>query len=106
MYKMAVVGEYDSIFGFATLGLDTFAVSNPEEGRQILTNLVQEEYAVIYVTEALEEALHDEIMQYHEMPLPAIILIPGISGNTDVGVERVKDSVKKAVGSDILFSDN
>lgn len=26
MYKIAVVGDYDSIFGFAALGLDTFAV--------------------------------------------------------------------------------
>lgn len=106
MYKMAVVGEYDSIFGFATLGLDTFAVSTPEEGKKVLTNLVQGEYAVIYVTEALEEALHDEIAQYQEAVLPAIILIPGISGNTNAGVAQVKESVKKAVGSDILFSDN
>ena len=27
MYKIAVMGEYDSIYGFATLGLDTFPVS-------------------------------------------------------------------------------
>jgi Archaeal/vacuolar-type H+-ATPase subunit F len=103
MYKMAVVGEYDSIFGFATLGLDIFAVSTPEEGKRILTKLVKEEYAVIYITEALEEVLHDEILKYQEAALPAIILIPGISGNTGAGVAQVKESVKKAVGSDILF---
>ena len=103
MYKMAVVGEYDSIFGFATLGLDIFAVSTPEEGKRILTKLAKEEYAVIYITEALEEVLHDEILKYQEAALPAIILIPGISGNTGAGVAQVKESVKKAVGSDILF---
>ena len=26
MYKIAVVGDYDSIYGFAALGLDTFPV--------------------------------------------------------------------------------
>ena len=30
MYKIAVVGDYDSIFGFAALGLDTFAVQDME----------------------------------------------------------------------------
>ena len=31
MYKIAVLGDYDSIYGFATLGLDTFPVSTREE---------------------------------------------------------------------------
>lgn len=35
---------------------------------------------------------------------PAIILIPGVSGNTGKGIESVKKSVEQAVGSDILFS--
>ena len=106
MYKMAVVGEYDSIFGFATLGLDTFSVSDSEEGKRTLATLAKEGYAVIYITEALGEKLHNEISKYQEEVLPAIILIPGISGNTNAGIELVKNSVKKAVGSDILFSDN
>jgi V/A-type H+-transporting ATPase subunit F len=36
--------------------------------------------------------------------MPAIIQIPGISGNTGAGIENVKKSVETAVGSDILFS--
>ncbi len=36
--------------------------------------------------------------------LPAIIQIPGVSGNTGDGVRGVKKSVEQAVGSDILFS--
>ena len=36
--------------------------------------------------------------------IPAIIQIPGISGNTGAGIENVKKSVETAVGSDILFS--
>ena len=31
MYKIAVVGDYDSIYGFAALGLDTFPVTAQEE---------------------------------------------------------------------------
>ena len=42
--------------------------------------------------------------EYKERTLPAIIQIPGVSGNTGAGVEGVKKTVEQAVGSDILFS--
>ena len=65
MYKIAVIGDYDSI----------------------------------YVAAQIEE----EIEQYRENTLPAIIQIPGVSGNTGAGVNGVKKTVEQAVGSDILF---
>ena len=37
------------------------------------------------------------------MKLPAVIQIPGVSGNTGAGVSGVKKTVEQAVGSDILF---
>ena len=48
--------------------------------------------------------LSAEISKYSEELMPAIIQIPGISGNTGAGIENVKKSVETAVGSDILFS--
>ena len=106
MYKIAVMGAYDSIYGFATLGLDTFPVSNAREGESTLKNLASGNYAVIYITEALAAELSHEIAKYREQVLPAIILIPGVSGNTGKGVENVKKSVEQAVGSDIIFGNN
>ena len=44
--------------------------------------------------------------KYKDQILPAIIQIPGVSGNTGKGVENVKKFVETAVGSDILFSNN
>ena len=46
-----------------------------------------------------------EIDRYKESDLPAIILIPGVSGNTGRGMTAVKKSVEQAVGSDIIFTD-
>ena len=34
MYKIAVVGDRDSVMGFRALGLDTYAVDTPEEGKE------------------------------------------------------------------------
>lgn len=52
MYRIAVLGEYDSIYGFATLGLETFPVSDAEQGSTQLRRLAESGYAVIYVTES------------------------------------------------------
>ena len=60
---------------------------------------------MIYSTEALAAQLEQEIEKYREEILPAIIQIPGVSGNTGAGILEVKKSVEKAVGSDILFGD-
>lgn len=104
MYKIAVMGDYDSIYGFATLGLDIFPVTTHEEARETLRRLVSGGYGIIYITENWAADLSQEIMKYKEQTTPAIILIPGIAGNTGAGVTGVKKSVEKAVGSDILFS--
>lgn len=104
MYKIAVIGDYDSIYGFAALGLDIFPVNNQEEAEEELKNLAAGGYGVIYITEALAAQLKHEIEKYQEQMIPAIIQIPGISGNTGAGIAGVKKSVEQAVGSDILFS--
>ncbi|MBQ8663528.1 MAG: V-type ATP synthase subunit F [Eubacterium sp.] len=105
MYKIAVLGPYDSIYGFAMLGFDTVSVSDPKTGIAELKRLAEEEYAVIYITEGLAATMQSEIDKYKEQLLPTIILIPGIAGNTGMGVENVKRCVEQAVGSDILFSE-
>lgn len=106
MYKIAVLGDYDSIYGFATLGLDTFPVSTLKEAGEQLHKLATGGYGIIYITEALAAELKHDIDRYQEQILPAIIQIPGVYGNTGAGIEGVKKSVEQAVGSDILFSNN
>ena len=105
MYKIAVMGAYDSIYGFAALGLDTFPVSDIQEGARILHQLADGKYGIVYITEALAAQLKHEISKYQEQISPAIIQIPGVSGNTGAGVTGVKKSVETAVGSDILFGE-
>ena len=105
MYKIAVMGDYDSIYGFAALGLSVFPVEDEESCRSTLNRLVQSGYGVIYITESKAALVEEEISRYREQRLPAIILIPGISGNTGAGIAQVKKSVEQAVGSDIIFTE-
>lgn len=106
MYKIAVIGDYDSVYGFAALGLDTYPVRDLEEARRTLMKLASEQFGIIYVTEAVAAEIGNEIEKYREALTPVIIQIPGIRGNTGAGIAEVKRSVEQAVGSDILFGDN
>ena len=105
MYKIAVLGPYDSIYGFATLGLDIFPIQDAKSGAEVFRQVAEGDYAVIYITEGLAAELVGEIERYKNQLLPAVILIPGISGNTNEGVEGVKKCVEQAVGSDIIFGE-
>ncbi|MEG1427054.1 MAG: V-type ATP synthase subunit F [Oscillospiraceae bacterium] len=105
MYRIAVLGDRDSIYGFAALGLDVYPVLSAEEGGKTLKSLADGRYAVIYITESLCKDLEHELAHYRSAPLPAIIPIPGVTGNTGVGIRMVKKSVEQAVGSDIIFNE-
>lgn len=105
MYRVAVLGDKESIYGFAALGLDVFFVVHGEDPEPIFKKITQGDYAVIYITEQLAAVLSDEIAKFSYKPSPAIIQIPGVTGNTGAGIAAVKKSVEKAVGSDIIFND-
>jgi hypothetical protein len=60
MYKIAVMGDYDSIYGFAALGLDTFPVKDNAEAAKELKTLATSGYAIIYITESLASALNQK----------------------------------------------
>lgn len=105
MYKgAAVIGDKDSIYIFASIGLSIFPVTDKTDGLKRFRQLCSGDYAVIYITESLAVEMEEEIEKVSGRICPAVILIPGVCGNTGKGKERVRKSVEKAVGSDILFS--
>lgn len=106
MYRIAVIGDKDSIYGFSALGLDVIDFDKVDDKSEKFKSMCNGDYAIIYITEKLAKELEREIEHFREQQLPAIILIPGIKENTGNGIKNVKKSVEQAVGSDILFSNN
>lgn len=102
MYKIAVMGDMDSVLGFKALGLETCPAATPDEGREALHRMAKENYAIIYMTEQLAAQLPQEIARYKDALTPAIILIPGKEGSLGIGMANVKTAVERAVGADIL----
>ncbi len=101
-YKTAVLGDKDSIYGFASLGFTIFPIEDSLEAVKIMRQLSDSGYAIIYITEFLASQIPQELERFASQALPAIIPIPGLRGNTGMGRKNVSKSVEKAVGSDIL----
>lgn len=105
MYKIGVIGDYDSICGFAALGLDIYPVENEKEAEDTLTRLAEGGYGIIYVTEQYLSIMQEEQDLYREKQIPAIVAIPSVRDNLGMGRATLKRYVEQAVGSDIIFNE-
>ena len=107
MYKIGIIGERDSVLAFMALGFSVHEADNVERAEEILHSLVKSgEYAVIFLVENYAMEMSEATAKYKDLPLPAITVIPGVSGGTGYGMANIKTSVERAVGADILFKDN
>lgn len=102
MYRIAVIGDPDSVLGFKALGLEVCPAEDVEQARQAIHRMAKENYAILYLTEQLAAQLQSEIARYQDALTPAIILIPGKEGSLGIGMANVKTAVERAVGADIL----
>jgi V/A-type H+-transporting ATPase subunit F len=106
MYKIAVIGDTDSIIGFRALGMTVLEAATPEAAGEQLRRTVAEDYAVVFITEPCFASHQEFIHSLRSRKLPAIIPIPTISGGTGLGMSQVREAVRKAVGMDILGLDD
>jgi V/A-type H+/Na+-transporting ATPase subunit F len=115
-YKLAIVGNKETILGFTALGLETHNANNTEEAVKILFDLKahkqgddeieKPKYAIIFITEDLAMNIEkDDYKKLSKDALPAIIPVPGSTGTTGYGIRRLGKIVEQAVGSDI-FKEN
>lgn len=102
MYKIAAMGDRDSIYGLASIGLEIFPMDDAAQAAAALRQMVNGGYGVIFITEMLASRLEPELEKYRLLRTPVIIPIPGITENTGMGMRAVSKSVEQAVGSDIL----
>jgi V/A-type H+-transporting ATPase subunit F len=106
MYKVGIIGDLDSILGFQCFGVTAHPAGDPAEAVSLLHRLAAEEYAVILITEDLAVQIEADISKYAYEPLPAVVPVPGLSGNRGFGMGNMKTWVEKAIGADILFQED
>ncbi len=102
MYRVAVVGDKDSILGFKALGVDAYPVIEKEEARRTVDTIARNNYGIIFITEQLASLIPETIERYNNETIPAVILIPSNQGTLNIGMDRINRNVEKAVGTNIL----
>ena len=103
-YKIAVIGDRESVMGFRALGIDVFP-ADEENVKAVFTGVVRAEdpaYAILYITEELTIPLRTEIDALKDELIPAIIPIPSKNGTLNLGMNALNSAVERAVGSNIL----
>lgn len=103
-YRIAVIGDRESVMGFRALGLDVFP-AEADSVREIFNRVVVSQeptYAIIYLTEELSLGIQAEIGAVRDALTPAVILIPSKNGSLRIGMNALNTAVERAVGSGIL----
>lgn len=102
-YKIAIIGEKDEIYAFSLLGMKVFYMTATDTKLAVkIRELIQDDYGVLFITEKIAKQIPSIIAQYDDEYMPAIILIPSDYDATSMGLDRLNESVIKAVGRQIL----
>lgn len=103
MYKIALIGNRDTIIGFKLLGVSLFPTTNKDEAVEILNKLGKEKYAVIFVTEEIACQMLEEIEILQKIFFASISIIPSKLEKKKLGLKILRKNIEKAIGTDILF---
>lgn len=104
MYKIAVIGDRDSVLGYMALGFVARAVSSAEEAASALHALARAgDVGAIFIVEDLASCIEEDIAKYKDKLTPAVVPIPGRGGSTGYGMANLKNAALRATGSNVLF---
>ncbi|MDR0383798.1 MAG: hypothetical protein LBH47_00525 [Christensenellaceae bacterium] len=89
--EIAVIGEKDIILPFLGIGYDVyFDVTKINE---------LENYKIILITNTAAEKVKDYLARRASFPFPIIMPIPDGISNSNYGLKKIEDNIKKAIGS-------
>jgi len=103
---LGAVGERDAVLCFKAIGMQVIPTVTAEETTRALFTLTRQGVRVIFITENAAKLAAEALERYRSDPQIAIIPIPGSTGSQGFAMARVKANVEKAIGADILFSNN
>lgn len=107
MYKIGIIGKRDAVQGFMALGFAVHEADTAADAARALHAMAKSQtYGVIFITENFASELEEETAKYRDLPIPAIVSIPGQEGSTGFGMNNLRRAVERAVGADILFKDS
>lgn len=100
--KIAVIGDADSVLGFRGLGITVYVTDDPTAALKKLDELRRAGCHLIFVTENLAAQNPAILDKYKSVFETAVILIPSARGGENFALDRLRETVKSAIGMDVL----
>ncbi len=99
MYKIGIIGDMDEILLFKALGVVTYEAKDVEGASNMLRKACDEDFGIVFISERFAKDMNEQISG---IEIPIIIEIPDKKGITGFGIEKLRRTIEKAVGTDIL----
>ncbi len=96
--KAAIIGEKDIVLGFNDLGMDVFSVEEDDDFKRAKQEISQD-FAVVFVTETIAQKYN--LDDLYDKTLPAVLIIPGVKRELGKGLESLKKTIERALGSEL-----
>ncbi len=103
--QIAMIGDRDSVLLAKTAGMDVFFETDGTKASRLIARLARQGCKIIFMTEPVYAKCTEMISKYAAETYPAIIPIPDRNGTTGLGMAGIKANVEKAIGADIIFSE-
>lgn len=97
---IAVVGRAETVAPFRAAGLTAVSVEPGPGAADAVQSLIDRGCRVIFYTEDLFVDLKPVVERSRRQAVPSLVSLP--VGTERLGVERLKDIVRRAVGADVF----
>lgn len=102
MHSIAVIGKSDIVSVFSAFGISTFPMDNSEDAVLKLNELVSLNTDIVFITEELAGQIRHVISELNIKTQTSITVIPDHKGSKGLATAIIKDTVKEAIGMDII----
>ena len=100
--EIAFLGDADSVLGFRALGVETIVPDDADDARKQFEKLVKQRTSVIMITEEMMDYLQEQMEEVVHMAIPAVVVLPGITGTMKRGEDTIRELIIRAVGVDLM----
>ena len=102
MSDIAFIGDRDTVWPFKALGTNVFFSDEHESLLQLVNQVLQQQFKIVFVTEDVYENVRERIDGFAEESTPTITIVPSVKGSRGIALQRIRDSVRRAMGAEFI----
>jgi V/A-type H+-transporting ATPase subunit F len=100
-----MIGGKTSTIGFKALGVETFAVTAPQNAPAVYREIELDRYGLLFVTEPVYEVLRREVDDFPREGLPVTTVVPAVAGSLGIGRAEIRELVERATGTSMFMGE-